>query len=166
MSRKIITLTLMASLCLSGAAQATLIDRGSGLIYDNVLNITWLQDVKYAKTSGYDADGWMSWEDSNAWVANLTYGGYSDWRLPTISPIGTSFNYNTSFDGTTDVGYGNTSPHSELAFMFYVNLHNLALYAPNSADPGGPFFQSGYGLVNTGPFINFSSGQYWSGTEF
>lgn len=28
----------------AGAAQATLIDRGGGLIYDDLLNITWLQD--------------------------------------------------------------------------------------------------------------------------
>jgi len=29
-------------LSLGGLAQATLIDRGNGLIYDDVLNITWL----------------------------------------------------------------------------------------------------------------------------
>jgi len=29
------------------------------MIYDDVLNITWLQDADYAQTSGYDPDGLM-----------------------------------------------------------------------------------------------------------
>ncbi len=74
---------LLAGIALSGAAQAMLIDRGGGLIYDNVLNITWLSDANYAKTSGVDADGLMNWTAANAWAAGLVYGGYSDWRLPT-----------------------------------------------------------------------------------
>ena len=42
-------------------AGATLIDRGGGLIYDTVLNITWLQDANYAQTMGYqDVGGYMS----------------------------------------------------------------------------------------------------------
>lgn len=49
---------------------ATLWDRGSGLIYDDYLNITWLQNANYAKTSGYDADGQMNWTDATTWAAN------------------------------------------------------------------------------------------------
>lgn len=71
----------------SNAARATLIDRGGGMIYDTDLNITWLADANYAKTSGYDADGLMTWAAANAWAQNLTYGGYTDWRLPkTLEP--------------------------------------------------------------------------------
>ncbi|MDZ7752733.1 MAG: hypothetical protein U5S82_13950 [Gammaproteobacteria bacterium] len=39
---------MAAMLMLSGAASATLFDRGRGLIYDDVLDITWLQDANYA----------------------------------------------------------------------------------------------------------------------
>ena len=46
----------------ASVAQATLFDRGGGLIYDNVLDVTWLQDANYAKTSGYNAEGIMSWD--------------------------------------------------------------------------------------------------------
>ena len=35
------------------SANAALIDRGNGLIYDSYLNITWLQDANYSVTSGY-----------------------------------------------------------------------------------------------------------------
>lgn len=73
---------LVASIYWAGNASATLIDRGNGMIYDSGQNLTWLQDTNYAKTSGYDADGLMNWNDAMAWVSNLDYGGYSDWRLP------------------------------------------------------------------------------------
>jgi len=42
-------------------SHAELIDRGGGLIYDTVLDITWMQDASYAQTSGYDADGKVTW---------------------------------------------------------------------------------------------------------
>jgi len=68
------------------AASATLVDLGNGLVYDQVLDITWLQDGNYAKTSGHSADGLMTFEDASTWVANLTYGGTRGWRLPTFDP--------------------------------------------------------------------------------
>jgi hypothetical protein len=147
-------------------AQAALVDRGGGLIYDTDLNITWLQDANYARTSGYDADGRMSWANAKAWAENLVYGGFDDWRLPTVGPVGGEFNYNFSNNGTTDLGYGITSPNSELAYMYYVNLGNLGICAPNNSDPTGCVEQPGWGLMNTGPFTNLQSNVYWSGTEY
>ena len=61
---------------------ALLLDRGKGLVYDSDLNITWLSDGNYSKTSGYDDDGHMVWSEAYAWVNQLEYAGYSDWRLP------------------------------------------------------------------------------------
>ena len=43
-----VTVALAAGLGLGGTAQAALYDRGGGLIYDSVLNITWLQDANHA----------------------------------------------------------------------------------------------------------------------
>jgi hypothetical protein len=34
---------------LSGAAQADLVDRGGGMIYDTTRNITWLADLNYTR---------------------------------------------------------------------------------------------------------------------
>ena len=42
---------------LTGISNSSLIDRGGGLIYDTVLDVTWLQDANYAFTSEYDDDG-------------------------------------------------------------------------------------------------------------
>lgn len=74
----------------SMTSDAALIDRGGGLIYDDILNVTWLQDINYAKTSGYDSDGSMTFSDANAWAQNLIYYdsardiSYDSWRLPSM----------------------------------------------------------------------------------
>jgi len=94
MEKRILGLGLILAFGLSGAAQATLIDRGGGLIYDDVLNITWLRDANYAATqftnsggSEGDADGLMTWDAATAWADGLSYYDsvrdvtYTDWRL-------------------------------------------------------------------------------------
>ena len=136
-------------LTLSTASWAALIDRGGGMIYDSVLNVTWLQDANYAQTSLFDADGRMAWSDANDWAAGLVYGGFTDWRLPTTPDAGTGGIFVFGWDGVQpynyDYGYNMTT--SEMGYMFYVNLGNLGLYATNGTNP-----QPGYGLANAGPF--------------
>lgn len=142
---------------LFGTSSATLWDRGGGLIYDDVLNITWLQDANYAKTSGYDSDGLMDWDESVAWADQLVYGGFDDWRLPTT----TDGLWVWGYDGTTTGGYNITS--SEMGYMYYVNLGGLGYYATDGTHP-----QPGYGINNSGPFVNVQTGygRYWSGTLY
>ena len=153
----------------SGVAQAALFDRGGGLIYDDVLKITWLQDANYSKTSGYDADGLMNWTAANAWAAGLSYGGYDDWRLARNTPVGTDWNDHFSYDGSTDVGYNVTSPHSELGYMYYVNLGLKGIYSPAGV------YQSDWGVFGNGTIRgqkdfdlvkNLQSDIYWSGTAY
>lgn len=50
-TRKTCMAGLVLSARLSATAQVTLIDCGSGLIYDEVLNVTWLTDAKPLKNS-------------------------------------------------------------------------------------------------------------------
>jgi hypothetical protein len=129
-------------------ANASLWDRGGGLVYDDVLKVTWLQDANYARTSGYDSTGHMIWDDAMQWADQLVYGGYSDWRLPKVEPTSPP---------SWALGYNITSPNSELSYMYYVNLKNLAI------DPQNP--QPDQGLKNQGPFTNLSPAPYWYGTE-
>ena len=42
------TLALVGLSLITLSANAALYDRGNGLIYDDVLDITWLQDANYA----------------------------------------------------------------------------------------------------------------------
>ena len=142
---------LCLALCLvaSVSSHAALYDRGNGLIYDDVLNVTWLQDANYAQTSGYDADGKMSWEDAKTWADTLVYAGYSDWRLPSVRrPDGFVSCY--SHDGTCDRGWNITS--GELGYMLLVNLGNIGKWDTNGDGP-----QAGYGLSTTS-FIDASPG--------
>jgi hypothetical protein len=142
---------------MSGAAQAALIDRGGGMLYDTVLNVTWLQDANYAKTSGYDADGLMTWSQANTWASNLEYHDsvrnqeLIGWRLASNDPVGAAWNYNFAYDGSTDYGFNIISANSELAYMYYINLGLQGNYSPSGVwrpGIGGPD-QSGTGLVHS-----------------
>ena len=168
---------LLAGIMVSGVAQATLVDRGGGLLYDDVLNITWLQDANYAKTSGYDASGRMASADAKTWAANLMFHDavrgvdYSDWRLPFVRPVnGSSFDYSYSTNGTTDVAYNITGTASELSYMYYVNL-GLRGYYSLSGDyqsDYGPFRNaSGAGeQTDVGMVKNLQANLYWFGTPY
>lgn len=176
----LIASTLIAAGFVSGAAHAALQGRDLDgnlstfeAYYDTVLDITWLADANYAKASGYDADGRMNWAAANAWVANLSFTDgvnnvtYADWRLPTVAPVnGVSFNGATSYDGSTDAGFNITSPRSELAYMFYVNLGNPGYYSPAGAVSGCWVSSSDTCLKSVGPFSNVQPDAYWSGSEY
>ena len=137
MKKKPLILALLAGIALSGAAQAALIDRGGGMIYDTDRNITWLADANYAKTSGFAADGWMNWDAAKTWAAGLVYGGYDNWRLPTA----------LNQDGTGPCSVHNCTG-SEMGHLWYVELGNTGA------------------VTNTGGFQNLQGGSYWSGTEY
>lgn len=139
-------------------ADATLFNRGGGLIYDSDLNITWLQDANYAYTSGYDADGRMTWYDAMTWADSLVYGGFSDWRLPKALAVNQSY-YPFSFDGSTGYGY-NVTTGSEMGHLYYTELGNNGALATDGTDS-----PPGWGLKNTRPFTNLQPYEYWSGTE-
>lgn len=144
--------------------------------YDTVLNVSWLADANFAMTSGYDADGLMTWNEADTWASNLSVFGVTGWRLPSDTPLnGTSIDYlNLSVDGTTDLGWADRvgwvdaagNPLSELANMFSVTLGNLSecAFGDWGCLSGSP--QPGFGLTNTGPFSNLLAGAYWSGTTF
>jgi hypothetical protein len=92
------------------------------------------------------------------------------WRLPQTLPVnGLAYNYDHSFDGSTDRGYnisalGSAYPGStgsEMANLFYYTLGNNGAFDldGNQRDSGD------YGLKNTGPFENLLGYYYFSVTE-
>ena len=134
----------------SGVAQATLIDRGHGLVYDSGLNITWLQDANYAALELNDArrdaiilevgsvgghaltradfqgwvlpdpyDGNMNFWGATAWAQALEFGGYSDWRLPTILQPDSSCTQQIT---TPPWSQGSNCAGGEMGHLFYVDL--------------------------------------------
>lgn len=165
-----LALTALASPLL---AQAELVDRGAGLLYDTVLDVTWLADAGYAKTIGDDSDGLMSWIDAGNWVDALEYYDpirevtYSDWRLPSLTPInGVSFNADDLLnDGTSEWGYNMTSSNNELAYMFYVNLGlNAEIDVDGNVQTNDFGVLSSYsdaGRADVGLVKNLQNGKYW-----
>ncbi len=161
----------MAGLLMAGNAQAQLFDRGGGLIYDSVQNITWLADANYAKTSGFDAEGKMSWQNASAWVNDLSYPDsvrgvtYSDWRLPAFHDLGVpgcDYGYNN-----TDCGFNVSTASSELAQLFYGDFANKGFVDSR----GLP--QPGYGVVDDPAtpadeslFSHIQSFSYWLGNSY
>ncbi|NOQ62936.1 MAG: DUF1566 domain-containing protein [Methyloprofundus sp.] len=188
--QKTLALGALLVLGITSTAQAALIDRGDGLIYDDVLDVTWLQDANYAFTSGYAganavdsgsgatdnifANGRMGWDAANTWAANLSFGGYDDWRLTTMTDTGT-LGCNSANSGT-DCGYNIDTDFSEMAYMYH---NNLGL--KSRLDASG-VIQSDYGVFGNGAYNgvdksslgekdftvmqNVQAFVYWSGVEF
>jgi hypothetical protein len=110
-------------------AQAALVDRGGGFIYDDVLDITWMQD---AGLSGLD-----TWDNQVAWAASLSiYDSvrdvtWDDWRLAT-----TDVNWSGAITFPADCSAVSEVEcrSNELGYMFYHNDVN-----PLTFDNYGPF---------------------------
>lgn len=112
----------------------------------------------------------MTWDNARAWADNLVWGGFSDWRLPTMVDTGTA-GCNLSYAGGTDCGYnvqtktGNTL-YSEMAYLYYETLGNLAYCDPTTSTATTCDEHPGWGWVNTGPFTNVQPDVYWLGVEY
>jgi|GEM_PF-1727892 len=142
-----------------GNAQAVLHDRGSipflnnGLVYDDVLDITWQKNANLAATEPFGVsfpaytNGRMDWDTANLWIDAMNeanYLGYDNWRLPGFTGIARCSNWNC-----TD---------SELGYMFYINM---GATADNS-------ILDGSNTDNLALFDNlqtFRSSAYWLGEE-
>lgn len=159
-----------------GTARAELHDMGGGLLYDDILDVTWLQDADYARTSGYKPNGKMPWADALKWVRELVYHDsvrnvdIRGWRLPRVLPVaGNEYNGRFCFDGSSDEGYNIASPRSELSYMFHVNLGLKSYYSPTGKNQAQECGAAGNGkagyIVNVGLVRNLKSHIYWSGSS-
>lgn len=145
--------------------------------YDTAQNVTWLAEVNYALTSGYDSDGRMNWYEANEWAASLNpYGsGITGWRLPSVNDINREYpgvpDGCTFYDGSVywgvDCGYNIEPESGELAYMYYTTLGNSARYEWWHDGSYLPDAQPGGGLYQAGPF-SFSAlyREFWSATEY
>ncbi|RKT47405.1 uncharacterized protein DUF1566 [Thiocapsa rosea] len=145
-----------------GSADAALRSCGSGMIYDEEFDLTWLQDANYAQTSGYDSDGLMTWGEAAAWADQLEFAGFSDWRLPSA----------TNRDASVICPNKSYSCNqSEMGHLWYAlggpNLQNVpATCTPRQTcdDASGMYINLSDELNVF--FINMQNDNYWLGTEF
>jgi hypothetical protein len=132
---------VFGALMFVGTAEAALVDRGGGMIYDTDRNITWLQNWSFQSN-----DGRLTWDSALAWASSLVYGGFDDWRLPSTLANDPSCAEHTSASHPLGiVGFGMNCTGSEMGHLWYDELGNTA----------GSF-------TNKGPFINMHSDLYWS----
>ena len=132
------------------SAQAALVARPGGMVYDTVQNITWLQN--------WNTNGRMDWTTANNWANNLVYGGFDDWRLPTTNTTASS-NCSASLNpggGFPQQYFGYNCTGSEMGHMFYNEFGATA----------GQSILAGSNAANLALFTNVQSGYYWSGTEY
>jgi hypothetical protein len=168
---------------------AALFDRGGGLIYDDVLNVTWMQNTnplfeppvevcppEIAPNCFFTggSNGLVTFEAAKSYVDTLEFYDavrdvtYDDWRLPTISPVnGVNLQFNNTLNGTSDQGNALTTTDGTDGGWrdgagTPVSEMGYMFYV-NLANTAGS-------LTNTGPFLNieaqFSSSpiDYWTGT--
>jgi hypothetical protein len=145
------------SLMLAGGAEAALVERlGGKAIYDDVADLTWLQDANYAQTSGYDADGRMTWGRANLWAGRLNIDGVTGWRLPGGPMLGSQGSYNQTA--------------SEMGNLFYTVLGGTAGTSINTTHNANyDFFKnlqpSSWSSVEAGSYAwRFSFGNGMQGT--
>ncbi len=127
---------------LSTCANAGLIDRGNGMIYDDLHDITWIGNANLAESLG-TGNGKLSWNDTLDWVSALDYGGFQDWRLPT-------FDYNDPYCTIYSNGEGQTCSSSEMGHLYFDFGFNRV---------SGGFNWHTAGFINS----TSSSQEYWYG---
>jgi len=156
-----LNIAVMAIAMAASQAQAALENRGGGMIYDTVNNVTWLADMNYAQTSGFDTDGLMSWTAAKSWAENLSFGGFDDWRLPTANPLDSTCS--AKFNAGGSIGwqyYGTGCTGGEITHLFVVDLGNKG--SESVLEQAG---DTSTQKSNLGLFQNVRSWYYWTDTE-
>lgn len=144
------------------SAHAGLVNRGNGLIYDNVLDVTWMSDFNHVQTSGYTgfgvnpATGRLNWDAAVLWASTLVYGGYTGWRLPTLNPSDTTCSTRVGLDY-----FGTGCTGGELSHLFVTDLGNEAITSVLDQTGNTPTQNANLALLS-----NIQPDAYWSGTQY
>lgn len=112
-------LSIILVLGFTTLSNAILLDRGGGMIYCPDINVTFLQDANYVKTSGYPSFhdwGALTFDQASVWVSSLNYGGFTDWRLPSAKRLD-----NGEFVMNMDPGIEKT----ELGHLYWIEGINV-----------------------------------------
>jgi hypothetical protein len=71
-------------------------DNGNGTITDNVTGLVWQKE---------DDNSIRTWDMASAYCDNLTLGGYTDWRMPTINELMGIEDYSGSWGAAIDLTF-------------------------------------------------------------
>lgn len=88
----VLLLALLWNVALPAMAGATYTDNGDGTVTDTSTGLMWKHCGEGQTWSGNTCSGRLrtySWNQANALTNTVTFAGYSDWRLPSLSELGT-----------------------------------------------------------------------------
>ncbi|MEW8219979.1 MAG: DUF1566 domain-containing protein [Candidatus Thiodiazotropha taylori] len=152
-------------------------------VYDNVTGLTWTRSGDLNADNDIDSDDKLTFSEAQSYPDSLNginYGGFSDWRLPTIKELYSLMNFNgtdpmsddtsnlTPFIDTDyfDFAYGDTAAGervidaqywSDNAYVDYVFGNQSAAFGLNLADgrikgypTAGPVVKSNFALFVRG----------------
>jgi len=139
----ILVLSTSANAALVGRLAATEGGTDYQAYYDTEANLTWLADANASSGSIYTSiynPGRMTWDNANAWAANLNVADVTGWRLP-----------------NADVACGANANciNSEMGNLFYNVLGGVVGTSISTTH------NSNYDL-----FSNIQVGMYWSSTDY
>jgi len=103
---------LFALLLFSSKTQATLIDRGNGLIFDSTNNISWTKDASLSGPAN-------NWDGQNTFAANLTLAGFDDFRLASIDELSSLYGQLSTLDGCFLNCTGNQDPFTSIQPFYW-----------------------------------------------
>ena len=103
------TLIVLSSFLRGGEAHATLIDRGNGLIFDDVNNISWIKDA--------DVSGVNNWSNQVAWAAAFSLAGFDDFRLASIDELASLYGQLPGASGSNKTG--DISPFEDIQSFYW-----------------------------------------------
>jgi hypothetical protein len=125
-----LTLVFLSLFSISNFTHAALINRGGGMIYDDVLDVTWLQEAVHL-TNHYGS--------ALDYVDSLVHGGYDDWRLPRVLVS----------DGSDGMGNILNVTESEVSHLLILTLGNIV-------NPGAPLGTPAVELNSCSPFLGLT----------
>jgi hypothetical protein len=130
-TRPLLRLQVLAlALLTSTSANAALVDRGGGLIYDTDLDVTWLQNATASGIVNSPGDA-SAWADQLVYHDSIRNRDWDDWRLP---------------KDDLSCLYGNCST-SEMGHLYYVDGVTVSTPAPfHNLKPGFYWFGTPVGL--------------------
>jgi hypothetical protein len=80
----------------TGYGENNFVNNGDGTITDQATGLMWMQNDSGHLNAGDKGDGTLNWQQALDWAENLSYAGYSDWRLPNAKELQAIVDYTRS----------------------------------------------------------------------
>lgn len=105
------------------------------VVEDTKTGLMWVRDGNVAGKE-------LNWYEANKWTSNLNYGGYNDWRLPTIEEL----------KSLSQRGHGGTTPATRLDAIGFRNTQPSGYWSSTQNNSNNS--QVWYVLFHTGKVGN------------